>query len=410
MHTLFHLQSKKLTISHLDWGDNPFELNEHFGTPDDLKSLSNALHARNMSLMVDVVINHLTSNEFAQNIDYSLFPAPFNTPTVFHPSCSIDYANQSSVEDCWLVESPPPVLADLDSENPAVYDPMVQSVVNIVKEYNVDGIRLDTARHIPKPYLAQFQKAVGVFVTGEAVNDSIPYVTQYQGPLNSALNYPLWYALIDAFLGRTTFDYLGSVLRIENIVFEDVNVLGNFLDNHDQPRFASRLGDDVVRDANAVAFLLFTSGIPIVYYGFEQRFDGGYDPVNRAPLWESGYNTEASLYQYIAALHKVRGLAAGIMGKSRYFATKTVVLGTSDTHMAFERGPLVVVVSNVGMDGVETPYMVSKSQFGSGVNLVDLLSCTTRKTSKDGSFLNPVHGGRPRVSNHAKTNPQMHHF
>ncbi|KFY16406.1 hypothetical protein V491_05344, partial [Pseudogymnoascus sp. VKM F-3775] len=36
------------------WGNDPYTLNPHFGTADDLKSLSDALHSRGMSLMIDV--------------------------------------------------------------------------------------------------------------------------------------------------------------------------------------------------------------------------------------------------------------------------------------------------------------------------------------------------------------------
>ncbi|RJE17791.1 alpha-amylase [Aspergillus sclerotialis] len=369
------------------WGDNPYKLNPHFGTPDDLKSLSTALHKRRMSLMVDIVINHLAANQKPDNVEYSRFPAPFNSKSSFHQPCDIDYANQSSVEDCWLTTTLPP-LVDVKSED--------ASVVDIVKTYNVDGIRLDTARHVPKQYLAQFQDAVGVFVTGEALNESVPFVQQYQGPLDSAHNYPLWYALVDTFTGRTTFDYLAAIMKTEEAVFSDINVLTNFLDNHDQPRMASRVGDDLVRDKNAVTFLMFTSGIPVLYYGFEQRFDGSADPVNREPMWRSDYNTNATLYQYISKLHEIRDLASTTIEKSSYFSSYVKVLGTSTEYMALQRGPLVVVVSNVGVDGTNNSFNIAASDFAPGSTIIDLFSCSTVKVGKKGSFVSPPNEGEAR--------------
>ena len=368
-------------------------------------SLSNALHGRNMSLMVDIVLNHLAANATPDAVDYNLFPSPLNSPQSFHPNCTIDYANQSSIEDCWLVDSPPPTLPDIKSEDATVFNAMIASVVKIVQNYDVDGIRLDTARHIPKQYLAQFQDAVGVFVTGEALNDSVAYVSQYQGPLDSAINYPLWFVLVDTFAGRTTFDYLAATIKAEEAVFPDVNALTIFLDNHDQPRMASRLGDDVVRDMNAVTFLLFTSGIPIVYYGFEQRFNGSGDPINREPMWTSNYDTNATLYKYIATLHEIRAVAASAMGKSGYFASTTKVLGTSSEYMAFQRGPLVVVVSNVGGQGsviepayeVEAGIAIQTSQFAAGASIVDLLSCQKATVGSQGTFNSPSNGGQARL-------------
>jgi alpha-amylase len=37
-------------------------------------------------------------------------------------------------------------------------------------------------------------------------------------------------------------------------------------------------------------------GIPIIYYGSEQGFNGGNDPDNREPLWTSNFNNETELY------------------------------------------------------------------------------------------------------------------
>lgn len=347
--------------------------------------------------MLDVVINHLTANQTNDTVDYGLFPAPFNTEAAYHQPCSIDFANQSSIEDCWLVANAPPVLADIKSENSTVIDSMINSVVSLVKEYNIDGIRLDTARHVPKQYLAQFQDAVGVFVTGEALNQSSVYASQYQGPLDSVINYPLWYIIGDTFMGRTTFDYLAAEVTSEQAMFPDANVWTTFLDNHDQQRFASREGDDIVRDANGVTFLMFNSGIPVVYYGFEQRFNGSGDPYNREPFWTSGYNTSAYLYKYISTLHDIRNLASGLVGKSEYFASKTNVLTTSPQYMAFERGPLVVVVSNVGTNGTNQVISISKSQFPKGIAITDLLSGTNITVEGDGSFNSTAPGGEARV-------------
>jgi glycosidase len=85
----------------------------------------------------------------------------------------------------------------------------------------------------------------------------------------------------------------------------------NFLDNHDVGRFlfyeyfTTDLADiaagvlpqkafDAVRAAklkNAYVFLFTEQGIPTVYYGDEQGFQGGNDPTNREDLWPSGYAT-----------------------------------------------------------------------------------------------------------------------
>lgn len=39
--------------------DNRYNVNPKFGTADDIKALSKALHERGMYLMIDVVANHM---------------------------------------------------------------------------------------------------------------------------------------------------------------------------------------------------------------------------------------------------------------------------------------------------------------------------------------------------------------
>ncbi|KAI7579875.1 hypothetical protein KC343_g20770, partial [Hortaea werneckii] len=55
------------------WQQDLYSINSHFGTSDDLKSLSQALHSRGMYLMVDVVVNHNGWNGSPDTVDYSSF-------------------------------------------------------------------------------------------------------------------------------------------------------------------------------------------------------------------------------------------------------------------------------------------------------------------------------------------------
>lgn len=84
--------------------------------------------------------------------------------------------------------------------------------------------------------------------------------------------------------------------EIEN-KFDDVDALGVFVENHDNQRFLHRNGN-VNRFKNAIAFTLFTRGIPIIYYGMEQGFNGGDDPNNRESLWNA-MNDQSDLYLFI---------------------------------------------------------------------------------------------------------------
>ena len=70
------------------------------------------------------------------------------------------------------------------------------------------------------------------------------------------------------------------------------------MDNHDNARFLN-VQSDYQLYKNALVYTLYSTGIPIVYYGTEQGFNGGTDPNNREPLWPTNYNNSTELYQVI---------------------------------------------------------------------------------------------------------------
>lgn len=67
--------------------------------------------------------------------------------------------------------------------------------------------------------------------------------------------------------------------------------------------------EDMSLAKNAAAFTVMADGIPIIYAGQEQHYDGGADPANREAVWLSGYNTDAELYKLIAKANAIRSQA-----------------------------------------------------------------------------------------------------
>lgn len=120
----------------------------------------------------------------------------------------------------------------------------------------------------------------------------------------------------------------------------DPTLLGNFIENHDNPRFASYafpgfyLGSlltcyfsytsDYSQAKNVLSFIFLSDGIPIVYAGQEQHYSGGSDPANREATWLSGYSTSATPYQWITSTNKIRSLA---ISKDSAYITSKVCLG-----------------------------------------------------------------------------------
>ena len=135
------LESRKLS------GIAFLELNSNFGTREDLQALSTALNERGMYLMVDVVVNHVGSPRgrvFHPDDRYGAL----NQPDDYHPHCWIrNYDNQTEVEQCWIGEDQREALVDVNTESPKVVQEMYRWIRQLVLDYDIDGLRVDTVKH-----------------------------------------------------------------------------------------------------------------------------------------------------------------------------------------------------------------------------------------------------------------------
>ncbi|KAG6912830.1 hypothetical protein DXG01_011659, partial [Tephrocybe rancida] len=153
------------------WAKNINGLNAHFGSQGDLKELSSALHSRGMYLMLDVVANHMVivpKNETSSTatLDFSS-TVSFSKESDYHPYCLVsDYNNQTDVEQCWLGDKKLP-LADLNTENADVVKTLNEWIKNLVQTYGVDGLRIDTAKHVRKDFWPEFIQSARIFSMGE---------------------------------------------------------------------------------------------------------------------------------------------------------------------------------------------------------------------------------------------------
>ena len=85
----------------------------------------------------------------------------------------------------------------------------------------------------------------------------------------------------------------------------------NFIDNHDVARWLFWIRGRPIDEQrallhNTLLFLFTAQGIPCIYYGTEQEFDGGNDPANRERLWDTGFDTSNPTFQWIKRLTEIR--------------------------------------------------------------------------------------------------------
>ncbi|TCD66626.1 hypothetical protein EIP91_001093, partial [Steccherinum ochraceum] len=281
------------------WTENIDALNSHFGSADDLNALSAALHKRNMYLMVDVVVNHVASP--TNPPDFSKI-TPFNTQSQFHAENFIQagdyFSNQTAVEQGWLGDTNLP-LPDINTEDPNIVSMYNNWISGLVKNYTVDGVRIDTVKHVRQDFWPDFAKSAGVYTVGEVLDNRTSYLAPYTKVLDAVLDYSTYYSLYPAFTSTSgNLSAVADVVQQAQSTFNNGEFFsGSFVENHDNPRIQSATQDQALV-TNAMTWPFIQDGIPIMYYGQEQGYTGGNDPANREALWLSGYPVDKPLVKH----------------------------------------------------------------------------------------------------------------
>ncbi|WP_149194160.1 alpha-amylase family glycosyl hydrolase [Luteimonas suaedae] len=333
------------------WAEDFKAVDPHFGTLEEYRALSRALHDAGMYLVQDVVVNH-TANFFAYGegwdegdparhfeliADARGRTAPTQPPfdrndprdpaqhaeAIYHWTPDIaDFGDRRQELEFALAG-----LDDLNTENPRVRTALRDSYGHWIREVGVDAFRVDTAFHVPADFFPDFlhgddAEAPGVvrvaratgredFLSfGEGFGADKPFddtqarkldaYMRVPGGLPSMINFPLYGTLGDVFArGRPTAELRH---RIESMMalHDDPWRMPSFIDNHDVDRFLAGAGEPAMRQA--LLAMLTLPGIPVIYYGTEQGFTG-----QRAAMFADGYGSggrdrfdrEAPLYRYL---------------------------------------------------------------------------------------------------------------
>ncbi len=259
------------------------------GTAAELSALIDAAHANGQQLILDMVVNHTGNGSRLSQQHPGWFHAQQGCGSHGDPAiwCPLDGHPDFAQEQ-------PEVAAYLDAES-----------TRWVQNFALDGIRMDTARHVYPPYFRdhwlpavrgvrpQLFTVAEVFLEGGA-GDLRPIL---QLGFDSAFNFPLRRRLVNA------FGHGGSVDDVANAVQDDLGNLGldrarqlvSFVDNHDVQRFVNEPGlavseAEIQRRYQLALTAIFTlPGIPQLYMGDELGRYGGPDPDNRRDMPDWGW-------------------------------------------------------------------------------------------------------------------------
>ncbi|SDM01210.1 oligo-1,6-glucosidase [Halogranum gelatinilyticum] len=310
--------------------DNGYDIRDYraimdeFGTMADWEELLDALHARDMRLIMDLVVNHTSKeHEWFQRSrqrdgkyedyyywrDGSPDEPPNNWESIFGgPAWSYDDDREQ-----WYLHLFDENQPDLNWRNPDVRKD-VKEMITWWLEKGIDGFRMDAINFISKPeglpdgdpdaqlvghehyahgpHIHEYLQEVyddtlanyDTMTVGEMGGTSIEQTAEYLIEGNSGLDMIFQFnhlAVDDGPNGPWSLDGWGewNLTDLKEIVTRAQDELAAefweslFLGNHDLPRIVSRFGDDEVyheESAKLIAtFLLTLRGTPYIYQGEE---------------------------------------------------------------------------------------------------------------------------------------------
>ncbi|GAA3617688.1 pullulanase-type alpha-1,6-glucosidase [Streptomyces chitinivorans] len=378
------------------WITDFTQVDPHFGTNDDLRKLIDAAHDKGMKVFFDVITNHtadvvnyeeksysyLSKGAFPyltedgrpfDDADYAAggkfprtdrdsfprtpvvpaaekdvkVPGWLNDPEMYHNRGDSTFAGESSQYGDFHG------LDDLWTERPEVVEGMKKIYQRWVKDFRIDGFRIDTVKHVNMEFWTQWATALDAyaakkgredfFMFGEVYSSDpaqmAPYVTR--GKLDATLDFGFQEA------ARSYASQGGPAARLSDLFAQDYRYTTGrsnayeqvtFTGNHDMGRIGAFLRQDnpgagdaeLLKRAKLANELMFLSrGNPVIYYGDEQGFTGtGGDQDARQTLFaskvpsyldeekndrigtdsthaEDAYDTSHPLYRSIAALSKL---------------------------------------------------------------------------------------------------------
>jgi alpha-amylase len=297
-----------------------------YGTIDDFKKFVAEAHKRNIKVLVDLILNHTGYEHPWFQSALKGKDSPYRDYYVWADKDSVQNEiekKETQLDSDNITQWHAPEgdvkaehyygyfwggMPDLNFDNPKVKAEFVDIGKFWLKDMDVDGFRLDAAKHIfPSERAADnhafwiwFREEMtrirpDVYLVGEVYTEGAPEeVAPYLRGLPALFNFELGISIIHTL--NAGYDTLGLVSKYKAIVDLYNNASKEYIDatfirNHDQNRTLSELEGDMNKAKLAASIQMTFPGTPYIYYGEEIGMLGVKpDEYIREPfLWDVGH-------------------------------------------------------------------------------------------------------------------------
>ncbi len=286
-----------------------YHIDPCLGSDEDFKELVGKIHERNMHIIIDGVFNHCSWYFFAfedvvkygEESEYKDWFYDLKFPVV-RPG-----EGESPSYACFAYERKMP---KLNTSNKKVQEYFINVCKHWIREYKVDGWRLDVANEIDRNFWRAFRQAAkeenpNTVLIGEVWENAETWLRG--DAFDSTMNYDFRRHCRDFFAMERTdaYQFAGRIDRMRlrypaNITLGQLNLL----DSHDVSRFLSLCEEDIGKWKLACIFLLLCPGVPSIFYGDEKQISGITEAQYRSPMpWQ---NENGEIESFVKRIIEIR--------------------------------------------------------------------------------------------------------
>lgn len=279
------------------------------GTDEDFRSLVRTAHTMGMRVIIDGVFNHVcyrhpffkdVLEEGKESAYYDYFYELPKNPSLPGKGDIPDYMCFAYV----------PEMPKTNTANRELKKYFCEVGAYWVREFDVDGWRLDVANEVDDQFLRAFRNSVkkekkDALVIGEVWENANHYINGNM--MDSAMNYD-FRRFCGQFFADRSIDAAEFDARVTNLLMryprQATFAQLNLLDSHDVSRFLTVCREDREHMELALLFQMTFVGMPSIFYGDEKGLSGQNEPEYRRPMEFEKKDSLEEIYRKLITLRK----------------------------------------------------------------------------------------------------------
>lgn len=345
-----------------------YKVDSHFGSNDDLKELVDTAHSKGIRIVLDAVFNHCSDRmmQFQDVLEKGKSSRYFQWFVIKGDSVSDERDNYETFAACNYMPK-------LNTSNDEVQEFLLEIGEYYIKEYDIDGWRLDVSDEISHYFWRKFRERVKrakkeAVIIGENWHDANSNLRGDQ--YDSIMNYAFTKLCLDYFATECK-NAEQSAWKLNELLMRNTapvnTMMLNLLDSHDTHRFFKEVGKDRFKMKAALSLLFMFTGAPCIFYGTEILTEGGYDPdCRRCMDWDKA-NPDGEykdIYELIGELSRIRRemkLAEGTL--KIYSESEVLVLANT-----IDKGEIKLSINNTSYKQVVDNFEMKPYSFNISMN------------------------------------------